>query len=93
MSRKIRLVEKLQNLSFWNIFFLMLNIPAQKSFGSVQRKNFGQDLVSTKMGSSRFENFEQVQILIVQKIFFSAFQHKSFLDWSKVWLHGTLRSM
>ncbi len=40
-------------------------------FGSVQRKNFGQDLDSTKMASNRFENFEQVQILIVQKIFFN----------------------
>jgi hypothetical protein len=79
VSCKICLVEKLLDWSFWNNFLkIIFNIPAQKFFGSVQRKNFGQDLDSTKMGSNRFENFEQVQILIVRNIFFNISAQKLF---------------
>jgi hypothetical protein len=56
----------------------MFNIPAQKFLGLVQKKNFGHDLESTKKGSKRFENFKQVQILIVWKIFFNIPAQKVF---------------
>jgi hypothetical protein len=73
-------------------FKIIVNIPAQKFFGPVQRKHFGQVFDSTRMGSKRFENFELVQILFVWN-FFSTSQHKSFLDRSKEGLRGPLRGI
>jgi hypothetical protein len=79
VSCKICLIE---NFMIWvlKIFFFksISNIPAQKFYGSVQRQNFGQDFDRTKMGLKRFENFEQVQILIVWKKFFNIPSQKIF---------------
>jgi hypothetical protein len=75
---RLALLKKFKIWVYWIFFQLIFNIPAQKFFGSVQRKIFGQDLDSTKMGSNRFENFEQVQILIVRKIFLNIPAQKFF---------------